>query len=78
MNKGLAFTSFQSKHHQICTPYVHRQEIRILKLLYALKSYQLGLENKYYHHIKNFVTGEIFPQETSQQIVGCEKNGDKI
>ena len=46
LNKGLAFTSFQNKHHQICTPYVHLQEIRILKLLDVLKSHQLGLENK--------------------------------
>ena len=46
MNKGLAFTSYQGKHHQICTPYVHWQEIRILKLFDVLKSHQLGLENK--------------------------------
>ena len=36
MNKGLVFSSFQSKRHQIITPYVHRQEIRILKLLNVL------------------------------------------
>ena len=30
------------------------------------------------HHIKNFVTGKVFPQEASQQIVKCEKNEDKI
>ena len=46
LNKGLAFTSFQSKYHQICTPDVHQQEIRILKLLDVLKSHQLGLGNK--------------------------------
>ena len=72
LNKGLAFTSFQNKHHHICTLYVHQQEIRILKLLDVLKSHRLGLENKQYHHIKNFVTGEVFPQEASQQIVGCD------
>ena len=43
-----------------------------------MKSHQLSLENKLHHHIKNFVTGEVFPQDTSQQIISCEKNGDKI
>ena len=78
MNKGLVFSSFQSIRHQIITIYVHRQEIQILKLLDVLKSHQLGLENKQYHHIKKFVTGEVFPQEASQQIVDCEKDGSNI
>ena len=78
MNKGLVFSSFQSIRHQIITIYVHRQEIHILKLLDALKSHQLGLGNKQYHHIKKFVTGEVFPQEASQQIVDCEKDGSNI
>ena len=64
MNKGLVFSSFQSIRHQIITIYVHRQEIQILKLLDALKSHQLGLENKQYHHIK--------------KIRHCEKDGSQI
>lgn len=43
-----------------------------------LKSHKLGLENKQYHHIKNFVTRNVFPQEASLQIVDYEKNGKKI
>ena len=77
-NKGLVFPSFQSIRHQIITRYVRRQEIQILKLLDVLKRHQLGLGNKQYHHIKKFVTGEVFPQEASQQIVDCEKDGSKI
>lgn len=50
----------------------------ILKLLGVLKSYKLGLENKQYNHIKNLVTGKVFPQDSWQQIVDCEKNGGKI
>ena len=78
MNKRLAFASFQSKYHQNLTPYVHQQEIRMLKLIDVLKSHHLGLENKQCHHIRNFVTGEVFSKEASQQIVDCEKKGDKI
>ena len=78
MNKELVFSSFQSICHQIITLYMHRKEIQILKLLDVLKSHQLGLGNKQYHHIKKFVTGEVFPQEASQQIVDCEKDGSKI
>ena len=52
--------------------------MRILKLLDVLKSHKLGLENKQYHPIKNVVTGKVFPQEASQQIADCEKNGDEI
>ena len=78
MKKGLVFSSFQSIRHQIITLYVHRQEIQILKLLDVLKLHQLGLGNKQYHHIKKFVTGEVFLQEASQQIVDCEKDGSKI
>ena len=77
MNKELVFFS-QSRHLQLNTPYVYRQRIRVLKLLDVLKSYELGLESKQYHHIKSFFTGKVFPQETSQQVVYCEKNGDKI
>ena len=78
MNKELVFSSFQSIRHQIITLYVHRKEIQILKLLDVLKSHQLGLGNKQYHHINKFVTGEVFPQKASQQIVDCEKDGSKI
>ena len=78
MNKGLVFSSFQSILHQIITLCVHRQEIQILKLFDVLKLHQLGLRNKQYHHIKKFVTREVFPQEASQQIVDCEKDGSKI
>ena len=78
MNKGLVFSSFQSIRHQIITLYVHRQEIQILKLLDVLKLHQLGSRNKQYHHIKKFATGKKFPQEASQQIVDCEKDGIKI
>ena len=78
MNKGLVFSSFQSIRHQIITLYVHRQEIQILKLLDVLKLHQLGLGNKQHHHIKKFVTGEVFPQKASQQIVDCEKDGSKV
>ena len=78
MNKVLVFSSSQSKHHPLSTPYVHRQGMRILKLLDVLKSHKPGLENKQYHHIKNFLTGKVFPQKASQQIVDCEKNEDKI
>ena len=38
----------------------------------------MGLGNKQYHHIKKFVTEEVFPQEASQQIVDCEKDDSKI
>ena len=31
----------------------------------VLKLHELGLEDKQYHHIKNFVTGKVFPQEVS-------------
>ena len=78
MNKELVFSSFQSICHQIITLYVHRKEIQILKLLDVLKSHQLGLGNEQYHHIKKSVTREVFPQEPSQQIVDCEKDGSKI
>ena len=61
MNKGLVISSFQSIRHQIITRYVRPQEIQILKLLDVLKSHQLGLGNKQYHHIKKFVTGKVFP-----------------
>ena len=57
---------------------MHRQGVPILKLLDVLKSHELNLENKPYHHIKNLATGKVFPQEASQQIVDCEKNCDKI
>ena len=50
----------------------------IVKLLDILKSHELGLENKQYRHIKNFVTRKLFPQDAWQQIVDCEKNEDKI
>lgn len=29
MNKQLPFSSFQSKHHQLSTPYVHRQGMKV-------------------------------------------------
>ena len=62
MNKGLVFSSFHlSKQQQLNTLYMHQQGMRILKLLDVLKSHKLGLENKQYHHIKNFVTGKVFP-----------------
>lgn len=35
-------------------------------------------KKKQYYDIKNFLTGKVFPQEASQHIVDCEKNGDKI
>ena len=49
----------------------------IVKLLDILKSHELGLENKQYRHVKNFVTRKLFPQDAWQQIVDCEKNEDK-
>ena len=52
--------------------------IRHKRVLDVLTSHKLGLENKQYDHIKNFVTGKVFSQEAPQQIVDCEKNGDKI
>ena len=63
MDKGLVFSISQSKHQQLSTPYLHRQVMRILRLLDVLKSHELGLENKQYRHIKNFVTGKVFPQD---------------
>ena len=78
MNKGLAFLSSQSKHHQISVPYVHRQGIRVLKLFDVLKSHELDLENKQYHHIKNFVTRKVFPLEASQQMVDCEERRQNL
>ena len=78
MNKVLVFSSYQTKHQQLCTPYVYRQGMPILKVLDLLKSHELGLENKQYHHSKNFATRKVFPQEASQQIVDYEKNGNKI
>ena len=39
--------------------------MQALKLLDALKLLELGLENKEYGQIKNFVTGKVFPQEAS-------------
>ena len=77
MNKEHVFSSFQSNCHQIITLYVHRQGIQILKQFDVLKSLQLGLGNKQYHQIKKFVTGEVFPQEASQQMVDCEKDGKR-
>ena len=56
----------------------NRKRMCIVKLLDILKSHELGLENKQYHHIKNFVTRKLFPQDAWQQIVDCEKNEDKI
>ena len=29
MNKQLPFSSFQSKHHQLSTPYVNRQGMKV-------------------------------------------------
>ena len=78
INKGLVSSSSQSKHHQLSKPYVHQQGMRTLKLVDVLKLLELGLENKQYHHMKNFAPGKVFPQEVSQQIVDCKKNGDKI
>ena len=37
----------------------------------------MGLENKQYHNIKNFATGEVFSQKASQKNVDSEKYGDK-
>ena len=45
MNKGLIFSNFQSKHHQFCMPYVHRQGMWILKLLHVLKSNFINLKS---------------------------------
>ena len=53
MNKRLAFLSSQSKYHELSTHYVHQQGIGILKLFHVLKSHELRLENKQYHHIKS-------------------------
>ena len=39
---------------------------------------EMDLENKKDYHIMNFVTGKFFPLVTSQQIVDCQKNSDKI
>ena len=65
MNIGLFFSSSQGKHHQFSKPHVYRQGMQALKLLDALKLLELGLENKEYGQIKNFVTGKVFPQEAS-------------
>ena len=78
MNEGLVFLISQSKHLQLGTPYVHRKGMRILRLIEVLKLHGLGLENKHYHHIKNFLAGEVFLQGASQQNLYCKKNGDKI
>ena len=56
----------------------NRKRMCIVKLLDILKSHELGLENKQYHHIKNFVTRKLFPQDAWQQIIDWEKNEDKI
>ena len=78
MNKELVFSSFQSIRHQIITLYVHRKEIQILKLLDVLKSHQLGLGNKQYHHINKFVTGEVFPQRHHNKLLTVRKTEAKF
>ena len=55
MTKRLVFFSIsESTHLQLSTPYVHRQVMWVSKLVDVLISQELGLEDKQYHHIKNF------------------------
>ena len=73
---GNGVTNDKQKHHQFTNAYTNRQNDMKIKLGEVLENYNLDFDKKEDRNLRNFVTNQIYPDNTQRDILQVETIGE--
>ena len=69
-------TNDKQKHHQFTNAYTNRQNDMKIKLGEVLENYNLDFDKKEDRNLRNFVTNQIYPDDTQRDILQVRTIGE--